>query len=290
MVSQYMFNGQFINPAYSGSHEYWEASALHRSQWVSLDGAPVSQILGVDGPVANGKIGLGAIVLHDDIGDTEQFEFMANGAYHLDLDSERKNRLSFGLSAGFTSYSFDFDETKVFDANDEVFQNRLENKFVPKLGAGVYFYTDRLYAGVSVPTLFAGDDDLSVKADSLSGGTDDIYFEDHVFFNAGYVLDAGANLKIKPNVLVKYHPSAPVQLDLNVNFLLYERLWLGASYRTSSDIIGIVEFNITPQLRVGYAYDFTLSDIGDYSSGGHEVMLGYNFGKDIIKMKSARYF
>lgn len=290
MVSQYMFNGLFINPAYSGSHDYWEASALHRSQWVSLDGAPVSQVIGADGPLANGKLGVGGVIVNDKIGDTKQFSFMANGSYHLDLDSEQKNRLSFGLSAGFTNYSYKFDETTVFDAGDEVFSNTIENKYVPKLGAGVYFYSDRFYAGASVPTLFAGDDQLSIKANGDSLGTDDVHYENHFFFNTGYVFDAGANLKVKPNILVKYHPSAPLQADINLNFLLYEKLWLGASYRTASDIIGIVEFNITPHLRVGYAYDFTLSDIGDYSSGGHEVMLGYSFGKEVIKMKSARYF
>jgi type IX secretion system PorP/SprF family membrane protein len=194
------------------------------------------------------------------------------------------------LRAGFTSYSFRFDETKVFEDGDQVFQDQISNEFVPKLGAGVYFYTDRLYAGVSVPTLFAGDNELAFEVDSFATRGDETYFEQHIFVNAGYVIDAGENLKIKPNVLMKYHPSAPVQFDINANFLIYDKVWLGASYRTASDLIGIVEFNVTPQIRVGYSYDFTLSDIADYSNGSHEVMLGYNFGKEVIKMKSPRYF
>ncbi|NNC82070.1 MAG: type IX secretion system membrane protein PorP/SprF [Flavobacteriales bacterium] len=290
LVSQYMFNGLFINPAYAGSHEYWEATALHRSQWVNLEGAPVTQMLEIDGPIENRKLGLGAVIVHDDIGDTEQFEFSANGSYHLDLDSERKNRLAFGIRAGFTSYSFKFDDTKVFEDGDQVFQDQISNEFVPKFGAGVYFYSDKMYAGISIPTVFAGDGNLSFDVDSLSPRADDRYFEQHYFINGGYVIDAGENLKIKPNVLIKYHPSAPIQVDINANFLLYERLWLGASYRTASDLIGIVEFNVTPQIRVGYSYDFTLNDIADYSNGSHEVMLGYNFGKEVIKMRSPRYF
>ncbi|NND95261.1 MAG: type IX secretion system membrane protein PorP/SprF [Flavobacteriales bacterium] len=290
LVSQYMFNGLFINPAYSGSHEYWEATALHRSQWVNFDGAPVTQMIEVDGPLANRKLGLGAIVIHDDIGDTEQFEFSANGSYHLDLDSERKNRLSFGLRIGFTNYSFRFDDTKVFEDGDQVFQDQISNEFVPKVGAGVYYYTDKMYAGVSVPTLFAGDNALSFQVDSNSTGGDETYFENHLFINGGYVIDASENLKVKPNILIKYHPSAPLQVDINANFLVYEKVWIGASYRTSADLVGIVEFNVTPQIRIGYSYDFTFNDIGNYSNGSHEVMLGYNFGKEIIKMKSPRYF
>ena len=291
LVSQYMFNGLFLNPAYAGSHKYWEATALHRSQWVSLDGAPTTQLLEIDGPLSNEKLGLGFIVNHDEIGDTEQFEFSANGAYHLSLDEDSKNKLSFGLRAGFTNYSFRFDETRVFDEGDQVFQDKIENQFVPKLGAGVYFYNDRMYAGLSVPTLFAGDDGLSLSPDANNqGATDKIYFENHLFITGGYVIEASENIIVKPNVLIKYHPNAPVQIDFNTNVLLYEKVWLGLSYRTSSALVALVEYNITPQIRVGYAYDATFNNISDYSSGSHEVMLGYNFGKEVIKMKSPRYF
>lgn len=291
LVSQYMFNGLFINPAYSGSHKFWEATALHRSQWVNLEGAPVSQLLQIDGPIADEKIGLGFIVGHDKIGDTEQFDFTVNASYHLDLDAERKNKLSFGLRAGITNYTFRGDETSVFDENDPVFQDRIENEYVPKIGAGVYFYNERMYVGVSVPTLFAGDNSLSFKPDTAArGATDEIYFEEHVFVNAGYVIDAGENVKVKPSVLIKYHPSAPVQVDFNTNVLLYEKVWIGASYRTSSALIGMLEYIITPQIRVGYAYDLTFNDLSNYSNGSHEVMVGYNFGKEVIKMKSPRYF
>jgi len=289
-VSQYMFNGLFLNPAYAGTHKYWEATALHRSQWVKFDGAPTTQILAIDGPLMDEKIGLGAIVNHDKIGDTEQFEFIANAAYHLDLDSEKKNRLSFGLRAGFTNYTARLDETFVFDENDPVFSQSVSNKFVPKIGAGVYFYSEKFYAGLSVPTLYAGDDVLSIKADSVFRGTDKTYFEKHYFFNTGYVFNLSENVILKPSVLVKYTPAAPLTVDVNANFLIYEKVWIGASYRTGDAIVGIVEVNISPQIRVGYAYDLTLTDISNYSSGSHEIMLGYNFGKEVIKMKSPRYF
>ncbi|MDA0972308.1 MAG: type IX secretion system membrane protein PorP/SprF [Bacteroidetes bacterium] len=290
MVSQYMFNGVFINPGYAGSHKYWEATALHRTQWVNLDGAPQSQMIAVDGPLMGEKLGLGGIIIHDKIGDTEQFEFSANGAYHLVLDAQQKTRLSIGLRAGFTNYTSRLDETFVFDEDDPVFSQAIQNKFVPKLGAGAYLYSERWYAGVSVPTIFAGDDVLTLKADSIFNGTDDVYFEDHMFITGGMVFDLNENVLFKPSVLVKYHPAAPLEVDFNANFLIYEKVWIGASYRTQDALIGILELNVTPQIRIGYAYDLTLTDIADYSSGSHEVMLGYNFGKEVIKMKSPRYF
>jgi len=293
LISQYMFNGQFINPAYSGSHPYWEATALHRSQWVSFDGAPTTQLLEVDGPIVNGKMGMGFVVLHDKIGDTEQFEFSVNPSYHLDLDESKNHRLSFGIRAGFTNYSFRGDQTEVFESDDQVFQDQVKNEYVPKFGAGVYYYSERSYVGISVPTLFAGDGELAFKviSDSLrTPNADEIYFENHTFINAGHVFDISPAVKLKPNVLVKYHPAAPLQVDINANALLYDKLWVGVSYRTAKALIGLIEYNITEQLRVGYAYDFTFSDISDYSSGSHEIMLGYSFGKDVIKMRSPRYF
>jgi type IX secretion system PorP/SprF family membrane protein len=247
-------------------------------------------MLEVDGPLMDEKLGLGAIVIHDKIGDTEQFEFSVNGSYHLDLDSERKNRLSFGIRAGFTNYTARLDETFVFDEDDPVFNQRIDHKFVPKIGAGAYFYSEKFFAGLSIPTLYAGDDVLALKGDSIFNGTDNTYFENHWFFNTGYVFTLSENLIFKPSVLLKYQAAAPVELDINANFLIYERVWVGASYRTNDAIIGIVEVNITPQIRVGYAYDLTLTDISNYSSGSHEVMIGYNFGKEVIKMKSPRYF
>jgi type IX secretion system PorP/SprF family membrane protein len=289
MVSQYMFNGLFINPAYSGSHKFWEATALHRSQWVGLEGAPTSQLLEIDGPLSNNKIGLGAIIMHDDIGDTEQFEFSANASYHLDLDADQNNRLSFGIRAGVSSFTARLDQTDIVDENDPVFLNgALKNQMIPKFGIGAYYYNSTTYAGISIPTLFAADDKLQFQ--DVTSGTDDVHFENHVFVTGGKFFKVSESLGLKPNVLVKYHPAAPVEVDLNVNALLNEIIWFGVSYRTGDAIIGMLEVMPSSRLRIGYAYDFTLTDIANYSSGSHEVMLGYAFGEEVIKMKSPRLF
>lgn len=286
LMSQYMFSGLFINPAYSGTHPYAEATGLYRTQWTGFDGAPSTQTFGVEGPIANEIMGLGLTFIHDRLGDTRQTEVFANWSYHLFLDSDGKNRLSFGLRAGFADYTAKLSETFVFEEGDPVFMEDVGHEFVPKFGAGIYFYSRRWYAGFSIPTLYAADDGVRFNINDVG----DRYFEPHSYLTAGYVFDVNANLQVKPSFLVRYVSDAPVQADINCNLLIKNTFWIGASYRTGDAIVGILEYNIGNDLRAGYAYDFATTAIGDYSSGSHEFMLSYKFGRDPIKTKSPRYF
>jgi len=289
LISQYMFNELFINPAYAGSHDYFDATVLHRSQWVEFEGAPVTQLLELEGPLFDKKMGVGLTLVNDNIGDTHQFEINGNVSYHLDLDAERKNRISFGLRLGASNYSSLLTQTDVIDDLDPIFSSNIQNQWVSKIGAGIYYYGKNKYLGLSIPTLFSGDQDLRFDVDSINY-KDDFYFENHLFATAGVIFPISANVKLKPNLLVKYQKAAPVEIDFSANFLIKELLWLGATYRTDDAVVGMLELNVTNQLRLGYAYDFTISDIANYSSGSHEIMLGYRFGKEIIKTKSPRYF
>ncbi|MEM9050523.1 MAG: type IX secretion system membrane protein PorP/SprF, partial [Bacteroidota bacterium] len=268
LVSQYMFNGLFINPAYSGSHPYAEATGLYRTQWVGLDGAPTTQTFGIDGSIADETMGIGLTFMNDEIGDTRQTEVFANWSYHLWLDADGKNRLSFGIRAGFSDYSSRLDETSVVDGGDPIFMNNVSNSLVPKVGAGIYYYTKLWYAGVSIPTLFAGDNDVRFNINDVG----DRYFDPHTYITAGYVWNVNTDLALKPSFLLRYLNGAPVQADLNCNLLIKNTFWIGASYRTGDAVIGILEYNIGNDLRIGYAYDFTTTAIADYSSGSHEVM------------------
>ncbi|MDG1261408.1 MAG: type IX secretion system membrane protein PorP/SprF [Flavobacteriales bacterium] len=284
MVSQYMFNGLLVNPAYAGTHDYFSASLLHRSQWTNLDGAPTSQVFAIDGPIANNKLGVGLLINNDQIGVISQLDLSANLAYHLELGT---GDLSFGIKAGGAMYSATLSDVVVWDENDQVYSaNDISGKFVPKFGFGVYYHSEKFFAGVSVPVIYSMDDNVI-----LQGSTADNYFSQHYYVNTGMVFEPNTNLAIKPSILVKYEQAAPLEVDLNCNFLLYRRLWLGAGYRTGDAIIGMIEYNITPQLRAGYSYDFTTTEIRDYSNGSHEIMLGFDFGKDVeIKKRSPRYF
>lgn len=284
MVSQYMFNGLLLNPAYAGSHDYFNASLLHRSQWVQFDKAPVTQVFAIDGPVANNRLGVGFLVTNDQIGITSQLDIAANLAYRLPLG---QGNLAFGLKAGVASYSADFNEVVVWDEGDDVYvQSNINGEFVPKFGFGVYYNTDQWFAGLSVPVIYSLDDQLL-----LPESIEDAYFQQHYYLNGGMVFEVNPALAIKPSTLIKYTPNAPVEVDLNCNVLMFQRLWLGLGYRTGDAFVGMVEYNITPQLRAGYAYDFTTTEIKDYSSGSHEIMLGFDFGKNVLlKTRSPRYF
>lgn len=283
-VSQYMFNGLLLNPAYAGTHDYFSASVLHRSQWVQLDNAPVSQVFAIDGPVANDRLGVGLIVSNDQLGIVSQLDVSANVSAKFRLGA---GDLSFGLRGGISSYSAALSDVEVWDVDDPLYsQNNISGEMVTKFGFGAYYRTRKFFAGVSVPVIYSLDDNILGELSTV-----DDYFKQHYYAHVGGVIEATPSLAIKPSVLVKYLPAAPVEVDLNCNLLFYNRFWIGAGYRTGDALIGMLEYNITPQFRVGYAYDYTLTDIQDYSSGSHEIMLGFDFGRDVdIKTRSPRYF
>lgn len=283
MVSQYMFNGLFINPAYAGSHEYFRTTLLHRSQWVEFEGAPKTFIVSIDGPISNEKMGLGFSVAHDKIGVTSQTDFSANYAYKVKLGN---GKLSFGIKGALSNYSANTNELKVWDDNDQILEDDNQSKFLPKFGFGTYYYSERWYAGISIPTLLAYEngEEFSLNVDQSS------FLRKHFLINGGYVFDLNDKLKLKPSTLIKYVKSAPIEMDINCSVLYNETIWLGVSYRTKDAIVGIIEYQANKRFRVGYSYDFTLTEIGDHSSGSHEIMIGYDLGKDLINVKTPRFF
>ncbi len=284
MISQYMFNGLFLNPAYAGSHKYFSSSLLHRTQWVNFPGAPKTSLLAVDGliPTKSENMGIGLIVAHDRIGATEQTDIYANYAYQLKL---KKGKLAFGLKAGATNYVFKSDNLIVWDANDDVFTGR-RTAWLPKFGAGAYYFCDNWYAGISVPTLVAYDANHNFNFDVNKGS----FVNRHYYAYGGYVFKLNEKFKLKPSALIKYLPAAPIEADINLNLLYKDQFWFGASYRSKDAVVIMVEYQTNSRFRVGYAFDYTTSKIRKYSTGTHEIMIGYDFGKTVIKEKSPRYF
>lgn len=284
MVSQYMFNGLFLNPAYAGSHGYLSSSLLHRAQWMQMDGAPRTSMMALDGSVMNGKMGLGFSIVHDQIGVSRDLDMAGHYAYHLKLSEH--SRLSFGLRAGLSVYSARLSELIYWDNNDQVFQADIQNQAVGKFGFGMYWYDRTAFVGLSVPTIYAADGRIT----SDVGDALDHHFTQHYYLHAGKVWPLNEVFDIKPSVLVKYMPNAPVQADVNCNLLYKERIWLGAGYRSGDAIVAMVEYQVTPQMRIGYAYDMTTSRLRSYNHGSHEIMLGMDFGRDLVKIKTPRYF
>ncbi len=284
MVSQYMFNQLFLNPAYAGSHPYMSSSLLHRAQWLRIEGAPQTSMMAVDAPLMKGKMGAGLSIVHDQIGVSRDLEIAGHYAYHIRVNGTSK--LAFGLRAGISLYSARLSDLTYWDANDQVFQANISNKPVGKFGFGMYWYDERSYIGVSIPTIYAADGQITMNA----GSALDHYFTQHYYLHAGKVFPINESIDLKPSTMMKFTPNAPAEADVNLNLLYRERIWVGLGYRTGDAVVGMLEYQVTPQLRVGYAYDMTTSRLNNYTNGSHEVMLGMDFGKEPIRIRSPRYF
>lgn len=284
MVSQYMFNQLFLNPAYAGSHPYMSSSLLHRAQWLRIEGAPQTSMMAIDAPLMKGKMGAGLSIVHDQIGVSRDLDIAGHYAYHIRVNGTSK--LAFGLRAGISLYSARLSDLTYWDANDQVFQANISNKPVGKFGFGMYWYDERSYIGLSIPTIYAADGQITMNA----GSALDHYFTQHYYLHAGKVFPINESIDLKPSTMLKFTPNAPAEADVNLNLLYRERIWVGVGYRTGDAVVGMLEYQVTPQLRVGYAYDMTTSRLNNYTNGSHEVMLGMDFGKEPIRIKTPRYF
>jgi type IX secretion system PorP/SprF family membrane protein len=207
---------------------------------------------------------------------------MANYSYQLRFN---KSALSFGLRAGFSFYRANVNDLIYWDANDPVYVDN-RNRTTPKFGAGLFYHADNYYLGLSTPTLIAHEDGNGFDWDFEKG----TFLRRHYFLTGGYVFEDGELWKFKPSFLFKYTSSAPIEVDLNFSVLYKDILSAGISYRTNDAVVGILQYQANQRFRVGYSYDFTISDLRNYTTGSHEIMLGFDLGKDVIKMKSSRYF
>jgi type IX secretion system PorP/SprF family membrane protein len=284
MISQYMFNNLFLNPAYAGLNDHFTSTLLHRSQWTHLEGAPRTSILGADGSLSAGKMGLGMTLKHDQLGVTKDIEIGTQYAYHLRLNST--NRLSFGIKGAVSLYSAELTSLTTWDSGDPTFQNDIQNAAVSKIGFGVIWSSSRTYAGISIPSLYANDGSVSSQ---LAGQNGEL-FDQHYYLQAGHVVNVNEHIALKPSVLIKYEQAAPVDVDMNLNLLYKDFLWLGAGWRAGDAIVAMLEYQVLPELRIGYAYDMTTSLLNNYSNGSHEVMIGFDMAKEQVKLKNPRYF
>lgn len=281
--TQYMFNLLAINPAYAGSAERASLKALSRHQWVGFEGAPATQTLAFHTPVWHESLGLGGTLMRDTHGPITQYTFMADVAYRIHMGDAK---LAFGLKGGLNLLQGTYAELNPLEEGDQVFQQNVNTKFDPQFGFGIMYYSDRYFLGISTPKLlrteFFETDSLAFV--SMPGQ------RPHYFLTGGYVFDLGVYHKFKPTFLVKAVQGAPVSFDLSANFLFYEKFWLGAMYRHTDAVGALVQYHITNDLTVGYAYDFPLSPLRNYSGGSHEIMLGFEFGNKLKGVRSPRYF
>jgi type IX secretion system PorP/SprF family membrane protein len=285
VMSQYMFNGLVINPAYAGSKDYMSATLMVRKQWTGFEGAPSTQNASIHGPLSKKRVGLGLMISNDRVGITNQTDFFASYAYHIPVGNY-KSKISLGLQGGITYLKSNFGELNVWDPDDPVYQSNTLTNLQPNFGFGAYYYSDRAYAGLSIPQLMSYD-----SIQTFNFYKDEIHhLSRHYYLNGGIILVGSRDFIVRPSFLVKYAQNAPLQYDLNLNILLNNIFWVGASYRSNDAVVAIIEYQVDRKLRIGYSYDYTLSQLSNYSSGSHEIMLGYDFGYNILKMKTPRYF
>jgi type IX secretion system PorP/SprF family membrane protein len=280
--TQYMYNMSVMNPAYAGSKESVSGGFLYRKQWVEIEDAPTTGTFFIHSPVGR-NVGLGLSVISDKIGPVEENNFYGDFSYTLNLGGE--HRLAFGLKAGLTMHKIDFNRIypTLPDVNDGVFGGANPSASFLNVGTGVFYYTQKYYVAFSVPNM------LKTKYLDFDGrqyGSEEL----HYFLTGGYVFDINPNLKFKPFAMIKSSLNAPTSFDVSTNFMLYDKLELGATYRLEDSFGAMVNFAITPSLRIGYAYDHIVSDLNVVTPASHEFMLLFdlNFPKKVSR--SPRYF
>jgi len=271
LYSQYMFNGLLINPAYAGSNEVLSATALNRNQWVGFDGAPRTNTFSLHTPLKNKKINLGITFINDRYGITTQNKINAVYAYRIFF---KKSSLSFGLQAGVDLIKNNYNAIQTTTPGDAVFTGQFSQQNIPQFGFGIYYKTQKFYAGLSSPDL------LSINTST--------YLYKSIFFTAGYLIDVSKDVKIKPSVLIKYIKDSPVAVDINA-FVYFKIVGLGYSYRINNAQVAMLSIQINKQFSAGYAYDYTTSKLNTYVRGSHEIMLKYEFGYK-VNPQSPRYF
>tara|TARA_B100000508_G_C11446902_1_gene271872 strand:- start:407 stop:1363 length:957 start_codon:yes stop_codon:yes gene_type:complete len=277
--TQYMYNMNVVNPAYAGSKETLSITGLYRKQWSGLEGAPETITLSAHSPIAD-KIGLGLSAIKDELGPVKETNVYVDFSYTLQVS--KSMYLALGLKAGATFHDVGLSGLELQDNDDPFFTNDINNTY-PNIGAGAFFYGDNFYVGLSVPNFL---NSVHLDENGLKFGSE----TQHYFATAGYVFQVSDNVKLKPSAMVKSAFDAPLSFDANLNALFYEKFELGVSYRLEDSFAGLVGFQATDYLRIGYAYDHVVSDLDVVTNASHEVILTFDLFFKQKSLRSPRYF
>lgn len=280
--TQYMYNMNVINPAYAGSKENLSFGLLYRKQWVDIQGAPSTFTFSGHSP-AGKNVGLGLSVIADEIGPVKERNVYGDFSYTLNLGGEHK--LALGLKAGVTFQSIGLlseISPSLPVPTDDGFSEDTSNTFF-NLGTGIFYYTNKYYVALSVPNMIKAN---YLDFNGVKYGTE----TQHYFLTGGYVFDLTPNLKFKPSAMLKSAFNSPSSLDLSGNFLFNERFEIGGTYRVDDSFGAMVNFAVTPSLRIGYAYDNIISELRTVAPSSHEIILLFdvNFPKKVSR--SPRFF
>lgn len=277
--TQYMYNTININPAYAGSRGALSMFGLYRTQWVGLEGAPVTSTVSVNTPLRLTKLGLGISLINDKIGPTTENVLSADLSYTIPTSENFK--LSFGIKGTANLFNLDANKLHPEDISDPSLQNY--NKFSPNVGAGIYWHSNKSYIGFSVPNFIEtsryNDAEVAIFKEKIN-----------YYLIGGLVLDLNDTVKFKPAVLTKMVQGSPLQLDVSANFMFFDKFMLGASYRWSAAVSAMVGFQATEGLYIGYGYDRETTNLNNYNSGSHELFLRYEIFKNNNMITTPRFF
>jgi len=264
--SQYMFNPYLHNPAFAGTKDYTVLTASYRNQWTGFTDAPTTGTLSGHFALKD-NMGLGLGLYSDKTGPTSRIGGVASYAFHIPFDN---SKLSFGLSAMIFQYSLDKTKLTTDIPGDLAVQGELVSQIVPEATFGMLFHGKKYFIGLSVPQL------IQMQVD-LGPDNDPNEMTRHLYASGGYRFNIADNLELEPSLMLKATAAAPVQLDINSKVIYQEKVWVGFSFRTGDAAVAMLGLEIE-DFSFGYSYDFTTSNLKSYSSGSHEIFLGYRIG------------
>lgn len=279
-ITQYMDNMLYYNPAYAGSREALSISGLHRQQWAGISGAPVTQTLSFHSPLKNESLGLGFSLLNDRVGPLNQTWLNVDFSYTIRFKNHN-GKLSFGAKGGVNLVNADLAGLFTHDINDPNLQQNYQNEIAPTIGAGIYYHSEQWFAGVGVPRI--------LEQRPAAG---DLIFDDrrHYYVMVGGYFNVNRMLKIRPSAMYKMTSGAPFALDGSLAFIFYDKLWLGGNYRLLESAGGFAQYQFSPQLKIGYAFDIATTSLMRHNFGTHEILLTYDFLFNKKSIATPRYF
>ena len=281
--SQFFSNKLIQNPAYAGSADVLSLTALHRQQWVGLEGAPSTQTISLHAPIFNKKVGVGLSILRDDITISENWNIITSYAYRIPL---KIGTLSIGLQADLKFMKIKWNEVEALQIDDAKIPALNAQRFQPNVGTGIYYKTDRLYLGLAIQNL--------MNTHKTKNGEEVLDYlpsdNRHFYLMGGYAFPIAENVNFAPVILLKFVENSPVGVDMNASFVFYEKFWAGVSWRKNDSIDAIFQYQLNQQIRIGVAYDFSISELQQVNSGSYEILMQYDFDYHDKGFQNLRFF
>ncbi|MCC7333169.1 MAG: type IX secretion system membrane protein PorP/SprF [Flavobacteriales bacterium] len=268
--SQYYLNDYLINPAISGARPYFEAKSAHRYQWEGITDAPRTYTLSINGPTRNQKMGLGGYLFTDNVGPTRRTGVNLTYAYHIKVSEKLK--LGMGLSAGIIQFMIDGSKITLRESDDDIITNGVQSVLLPDAGFGLYLYHEKYHIGFSAPQL------LNSRVNFFNSGRNpEGTLPSHFFFSGGYKFKLSDEFVLEPTVFAKYISPVPLQIEGTLRVIYQEKIWLAGTYRDKDAITASIGYLINNYFTISYAFDFTTTNLRNYSDGTHELLVGVRF-------------